>query len=172
LRVPGCGFELETRNSKLETGFSIVAAIFLLVVLALLGAFIVNIVGLQQSGQQLDVRGVRAYQAARAGLEWAAWQSLDPNNALNPAICTAVPTCPASPTTLPALAGSLAPFTVVVTCAETATTEGNREVRVFAVTAIATAGTPGNADYVSRELQARFSKCHDPTAAAPRCACG
>jgi MSHA biogenesis protein MshP len=163
------------RNPGRARGFSIVAAIFLVVVLALLGVFIVNVVGLQQSSQQLDVRGVRAYQAARAGVEWAAWQSLDPNstgNPVPPGTCGAVPTCPASPTTLPALAGSLAPFTVVVSCAETATTEGNREVRVFAVTSTATAGTPGNPDYVSREVQARFSKCHDPTAAAPRCACG
>ena len=55
-------------------------AIFLLVVLSLLGAFIVSVTGLQQSSQQLDVQGVRAYQAARAGIEWGAWQVLDPNN--------------------------------------------------------------------------------------------
>ena len=72
-------------------GFSIVTAVFLVVVLALLGAFIVNVVGLQESSTQLDVRGARAYQAARAGVEWAAWQTLDPNNALNPVSCTTVP---------------------------------------------------------------------------------
>ena len=158
-----------------QRGFSIVAAVFLIVVLALLGVFIVNVVGLQQSSQQLDVRGVRAYQAARAGIEWAAWQALDPNNVLNPVspgTCGNVPACPASPATLPALAGSLAPYTVVVPCTATGTTEGNREIRVFAITSTATAGTPGNPDYVSREVQARFSKCLDPTAAAPRCACG
>ena len=61
--------QLATRNWKLrERGFSIVTAIFLVVVLALLGAFIVSVTGLQQTSTQLDVQGVRAYQAARAGV--------------------------------------------------------------------------------------------------------
>jgi MSHA biogenesis protein MshP len=166
------------RDSKnvarvLQRGFSIVTAIFLIVVLALLGVYIVSITGLQQSGQQVDLQGVRAYQAARAGIEWAAYQALDPNNTLNPATCgTAFVTCPASPTTLPALAGSLSPFTVTVTCGETATTEGGREIRVFAITSTASTGTVGTTGYVNRQLQATLSKCHDSTAAAPRCACG
>jgi MSHA biogenesis protein MshP len=161
-----------------QGGFSIVTAIFLIVVLALLGVFIVSVVGIQQSSQQIDLQGVRAYHAARAGVEWAAFQVLDPNNAQNAADCTSgpgstpiMPACPASPTTLPALAGSLSPFTVTVTCSATATTEGNREIRVFAVTSTATAGTAGTPGYVNRQLQATLSKCHDPSATAPRCAC-
>ena len=55
-----------------QYGFSLPAAIFLLVVLALMGAVIVTVTGLQQSSQQLDVLGARAYQAARAGIEWGA----------------------------------------------------------------------------------------------------
>ena len=77
--------------SRRQRGFSIVTAIFLMVVLALLGAFIVSVTGLQQSSQQLDVQGVRAYQAARAGIEWGACQVLDPSNTLNAATCTARP---------------------------------------------------------------------------------
>src|SRR6267143_1352112 len=50
-----------------QTGFSIIAAIFLLVVLALLGALIASVTGMQQQSGQLDLQGVRAYQAARAG---------------------------------------------------------------------------------------------------------
>src|SRR5436190_4028339 len=95
-------------------GFSIVAAIFLLVVLALLGAAIVYVTGLQQSGHQLDILGARAYQAARAGIEWGAFQVLDPNNTIATA---ALPTC--SSTNLSGLAGSLASFTVTVTCTPT-----------------------------------------------------
>src|SRR5258708_39009726 len=90
-----------------QTGFSIVAAIFLLVVLALLGGFIISVTGMQQSSGQLDVLGVRAYQSARAGMEWGAWQVLDPNNTLNAGSCSPIvmPTCPASPTNLSSLAG-------------------------------------------------------------------
>jgi len=184
------GSKLETSNFKLETGFaqrgfSIVTAIFLLVVLALLGAFMLSVTGLQQSSLQLDVQGVRAYQAARAGIEWGAWQVLDPNHTLNPVTCSPVvlPGCPASPTNLSGLAGSFSPFTVTVTCSATInapTTEGNRNVGAYQIIATAcnqpSAGACPNASpasgYVERQLQATLSKCKDPTATAPRCACG
>ncbi len=169
-----------------QAGFSIIAAIFLLVVLALLAAFIASVTGMQQSSGQLDVLGARAYQSARAGMEWSAWQVLDPNNTLNAGSCSPIvmPTCPASPQNLPALAGSLSGFTVTVTCAQTAdTTEGNRNVRVFQIVATAcnqpSAGSCPNVPppvptngYVERQVQASLAKCKDSTAAAPRCACG
>jgi len=170
--------------SRRQYGFSIVTAIFLLVVLSLLGAFIVSVTGLQQSSQQLDVQGVRAYQAARAGIEWGAWQVLDPNNN-QPGVggTPNLPPCPASPTNLSGLAGSLSPFTVTVTCSETInspTTEGNRDVRAYQVIATAcnqpSAGACPNASpasgYVERQIQATLSKCKDPSATAPRFECG
>jgi MSHA biogenesis protein MshP len=173
---------ITSHASRRQRGFSIVTAIFLLVVLSLLGAFIVSVTGLQQSSQQLDVQGVRAYQAARAGIEWGAWQVLDPNNTLNPISCSPVvlPGCPASPTNLGGLAGSLSPFTVTVTCGATInapTTEGNREIGAYQIIATACNQPPcpnptPAAGYVERQLQATLSKCKDPTAAAPRCECG
>jgi len=168
-----------------QAGFSIVAAIFLLVVLALLGVFIASVTGMQQSSGQLDVLGVRAYQSARAGMEWGAWQVLDPNNNLPGFGGTAnLPPCPAS-INLTGLGGSLSSFTVTVTCSATInapTTEGNRNIGAYQI--IATAcnqpvvgpGTCPNptpaAGYVERQLQATLSKCKDPTAASPRFACG
>ena len=166
-----------------QRGFSTVAAIFLLVVLTLLGALIASITGVQQASSQLDLLGVRAYHSARAGMEWGARAVLDPGNTLNPATCAppVMPSCPVSPTNLAGLGGSLAPFTVTVTCAQSAdTTEGNRSVRVFSIVATACnqpAGgacpNPAPADgYVERQVQASLSKCKDPSAAAPRCDCG
>jgi MSHA biogenesis protein MshP len=171
-----------------HSGFSVVAAIFLLVVLAVLAVIIASVTGIQQASSQLDVLAVRAYHAARTGMEWGAWQVLDPNNNLNGADCTSGPgagpvmsDCPAPATNLPALAGSLQPFAVTVTCTRVSATEGNRDIRVFNVVATACnqpdggGACPGpatNADYVERQLQASFSKCWDRTAAAPRCACG
>jgi MSHA biogenesis protein MshP len=167
-----------------QRGFSIVTALFLLVVLSLLGAFIISVTGLQQSSQQLDVQGVRAYQAARAGIEWGAWQVLDPNNN-QPGVggTPNLPPCPASPTNLAGLAGSLSSFTVTVTCSATInapTTEGNRNVGAYQIIATAcnqpSAGACPNASpasgYVERQLQATLSKCKDPTAAGPRFECG
>lgn len=164
-------------------GFSTVVAIFLVLALAILGSCIASVVGLQQSSGQLDILGVRAYHSARAGMEWGARAVLDPANSLNAGSCAPanMPVCPAPSTNLSGLGGSLAPFTVTVACTQTAdTTEGNRKVRVFTVVASACNQPAGGAcpnpapaeGYVSRELQATFSKCTDPTAAAPRCACG
>ncbi|MDH3436804.1 MAG: agglutinin biogenesis protein MshP [Betaproteobacteria bacterium] len=167
-----------------QAGFSIVTAIFLIVVLALLGAFIVSVTGLQQSSSQLDVQGVRAYQAARTGIDWGAWQVLDPNNDLPGFGGTATPPpCPGATTNLPSLAGSLSFFTVTVTCSATTnspTTEGNRNVAAYQIVATAcnqpSAGSCPNpapaSGYVERQLQATLAKCKDPTAAAPRFACG
>lgn len=159
-----------------QRGVTIVTAIFLLVVLAMLGAFMLSVTSLQQSSTVLDVQGVRAYQAARAGVEWGAFQVLDPNNAIG---TSALPTCPASPTQL-TLAGSLSPFTVTVTCSATSTTEGNRNVGAYFIVATAcnqpSAGSCPNATpsagYLERQMQATLSKCKDPTAAGPKFACG
>jgi MSHA biogenesis protein MshP len=172
---------------SLHCGFSVVAAIFLLVVLATLAVIIASVTGIQQASSQLDILGARAYQAARAGVEWGAHRVLDPNNALNNgqpdcaqnAGLPFMSSCPVSPQNLPALAGSLAPFTVTVTCTLSAdTTEGNRNVRVFTITATACnqpgscPAVPASNEYVDRQIQATLSKCWDRTATAPRCACG
>ena len=182
-----------------QAGFSIIAAIFLLVVLALLAAFIASVTGMQQSSGQLDVLGVRAYQSARAGMEWGAYQVLDPNNTLNATDCTGATTKPTMPvcpgpggtTNLAAstLVGSLSPFTVTVRCTLTtpdaangnrSTTEGNRSIWVYQLVVDAcnqpTGGSCPNtltptSGYVSRQIAAVLSKCKDPTAAPPRCAC-
>lgn len=163
-----------------QRGLSIMTGVFLVVVLALLGAYMLSVTGMQQSSSQLDVQGARAYQAARAGMEWGAWQVLDPDNAIG---TPALPVCPASPTNLTGLAGSLSPFTVTVTCSATInapTTEGNRNVGAYQIIATAcnqpAAGACPNpapaAGYVERQIQATLSKCKDPTAAGPRFQCG
>lgn len=60
-------------------GFALVSAIFILVVLAALGAFMLSVSSSQQIGSALDVQGVRAYQAARAGIEWGLYRQLREN---------------------------------------------------------------------------------------------
>ena len=166
-----------------QRGFSIITAVFLIVVLSLLGAFIVSVTGLQLSSLALDVQGVRAYQAARAGMEWGAFQVLDPNNTQNAASCAtpAMPACPGGNLPAGTLAGSLSAFTVTIGCEQTVATEGNRNIWVYELVSTAcnqptgascpNTGTPA-AGYVDRRITAVFSKCKDPTALPPRCACG
>ena len=54
-----------------QTGFALLTAIFILVVLAGLGAAIMTVSSNQQISSAIDVQGARAYLAARAGVDWA-----------------------------------------------------------------------------------------------------
>jgi len=106
-----------TRFLRRSKGFSIISAIFIVVVLAALGAAILTVSTSQQLGAAVDLSGSRAYFAARAGLEWGAYQ-LNSSNAWNYA-APDTRACPAgsfNSFTLPAAATTLAPFTVTVKC--------------------------------------------------------
>jgi MSHA biogenesis protein MshP len=78
-------------EKKRAQGFAIVSAIFILVTLAALGAFIVTVATTQHAGNTLDLNGARAYYAARAGIEWGVAQT---GNAL---FCAANPTTTIGP---------------------------------------------------------------------------
>ena len=54
-----------------QRGFSLVGAIFLIVVLAALGAYIVTVTSVQHRIPALSIQGARAWFAALSGLEWA-----------------------------------------------------------------------------------------------------
>ena len=56
-------------SAQSQRGFSIVAGIFILVVLASLAGFIVSVSSTQNISFAQDSQGARAYQAARAGIE-------------------------------------------------------------------------------------------------------
>lgn len=59
-----------------QAGVGLVTAIFLLVVLAGLGVASVTLFTSQQAGANLDLEGAKAYQAARAGIEWGLYEQL------------------------------------------------------------------------------------------------
>ncbi len=108
-------------------GFTMVTAIFILVVLAALGAAIVTVSTSQQIGSALDVQGARAYQAARAGLEWGLYQRARNSS------CTDTPgvsfTFPDAPT--------LSDFTVTVICKPESDPGGFGGPTVYVITATA-----------------------------------
>ena len=140
------------RPSRREAGFVLPTAIFLLVVLAGLAAYMATLSRTSHISSALDVHGARAYQAARAGIEWAAWQVVDPQN------LQATPTpCPASPATL-TLGHTLAGFTLTVACERSLETDGAGTVAVYRITSTAAAGVAGEVDYVERRIEAVFSK--------------
>ena len=121
-------------------------AIFILVVLAALGAAMARFSSVQHVSYAMDVQGSRAYQAAKSGIEWAAWQAI--NNPTNYPCPTSG--SPSSFTlTFPALTG----FTTVVTCNSSTTTEGGNTITSYAITSKGYAGgSPGDPDYVERDI--------------------
>ena len=125
-------------------GFSIVSAIFLLVVLAVLGAFMVTFSTVQHTTSALDVRGAQAYQAARTGIEWGTYRVLR----------NSPPSCVGSK-----VLNDVASFVVTVECTASATyTEGVTPVTVYQITSTARSGTLGGIGYVERQLQATVSR--------------
>lgn len=138
-----------------EQGFSLVSAIFLLVVVAALGAFALTISTSQQQSQTLDLMGSRAYQAARAGIEWAAF-----NVAASPASSPA-PWAGCAPGAAVVVGGNLAAFSpVAVNCTAASHVEDTATIWVYDVSAVAaTAGAaPGGLNYVERDLGARLAR--------------
>lgn len=138
-----------------QRGFTLAAAIFLIVVLAALGAFIVTVSGLQHTSSARDVVGSRAFHAARSGIEWGAHKLLAPGGPL---------TCSDGTLTFPGT--TLADFTTSVECDESAGspyTDGANTVRVFLLVATACNqppcpnAAPGPA-YVERQLQATIAR--------------
>lgn len=128
-------------------GFGLVTAVFLLVVLAGLGAALVNLTAVQQTTSSLDIQGARAYQAARAGIEWGLYRQLRNDS------CVA-----ASSFVVPANG-----FTVTVQCILTVGPGTLQRYQLVAVAcnqpvggACTAAAVSNSPDYVRRRLQAEF----------------
>lgn len=109
-------------------GFAMVSALFILVVLAVLGAAMASISTRQQVGAAVEVNAARAYQAARAGLEWGAFTVLLPAPPAAPAV-DAPPACFGA--TNITLSGELSGFVVSVQCTRTGPTADGSTSRTF-----------------------------------------
>ena len=123
-------------------GFALVPALFLIVVVGLLAVVAVRITTAQQETVVLGLQQARALAAARAGIDWAAY------NALNGSCAGG---------TLNLAAASLAGYTVVVTCAATAYADGTGSFQAYSITATATFGNYGGADFARRVVRATFT---------------
>lgn len=141
------------RRARPHAGFTLVSVVFVLVVLALLGSALASVSLRQQLGSAAELEHARALQAARAGLEWAAFQVLR-----NPAPPAAAPACFGATNLTP---GGLDAFTVSVACTRTDGTDGATSLAFYRLVATAcnapsagacpATGTP-SATYVERQL--------------------
>lgn len=149
----------DARARAAPRGFALPAAVFLLVILSALAVYLVSVSTTQQMGSAMDIEGAKAYQAARAGIEWGAYQVMLPQP---PA---AAPACPAT-TTVFFTGTLLAGYTSTVTCASTTTDELGTAVTSYRITATACnqpagAGCPNpapGANYVERQLTMTTSR--------------
>lgn len=143
-------------SSRPQQGFAAIAAIFLVVILAALGAFMVTFSNTQQLTSAQDLQGSRAYWAARAGLEWGIGSVVASTN--TPPACPTSPT--ASTTTLSTTFDG--GFTVTVTCSRADYTEAsaaaNRFVFQFTSVATTSGGTVGSVGYIERSLSASMER--------------
>lgn len=137
---------------RFQRGFTAITAIFILVVLTALGAFILSVSTGQQIGSGLDVQGVRAYEAARSGVEWGLYQQLRDNSC-----ATSTSFVPTAPT--------LSAYTVTVKCTATAGTNGGPTVYEVQSWACNQPSGPGigtcpnnshSARYIERRLDVTF----------------
>jgi len=94
-----------------HAGFTLVSVLFIVVVLAALGGALAGISVRQQLGSAAELEGARALQAARAGLEWGAFQVLRV-----PAPPAAAPACFGSTSFAPPATPGM---TVTVSCTRT-----------------------------------------------------
>jgi MSHA biogenesis protein MshP len=127
-----------------QRGFSLVASIFILVVLGLLGAAMVTINSVQHTTVAQALQAAHAYEAARAGVEWAT------HRVVNDGACVANGNIAL---TDPVLAG----FQVTMNCASTSHQETNRCFNVYHLRASAQRSVLGNIDFVSRQIEAKVT---------------
>ena len=139
---------------RLQRGFSLISAIFLLVVIAALGAFALTLSTTQQQSAALDVLGARGYQAARAGVEWGAYQVLQNPAGIN---------CPvggaSNPVAMPAAPSTLAIFAVDVSCwGDAPVSEAASTVTLYRLVSTATQGVPATPNYVERQMSVTIAQ--------------
>ncbi len=121
-----------------QRGFGLVAALFLIIVIAGVVAAMARMAVSQSATISLALQQARAYQAARAGLDWG----------ISRAVASDTPMCE-----------SLSFFqvdgySIRVECAQTSALDGGRTVTFYALISTAEYSVLGNPDYSFRKVNA------------------
>ena len=138
-------------RKRAQDGFAAIAAIFLVVVLAALGGFMLSFSNTQHLSSAQDLQGSRAYWAARGGLEWAVVE-------IPPAGLATLDAC-----TVTAPPATIDGFTIVIGCtkatyADTGATTGVAPTAIFQFTVTASTGTVGSIGYADRSVSASVER--------------
>jgi MSHA biogenesis protein MshP len=133
------------KTPRHAAGFTTIAAVFIVVVLAALGAFMLTFSNTQHLTSATDLQGSRAYRACQAGVQWMAGKLAVDHSA-----------CPAASATF-----TVDDFSVTATCALNtyneggAVSAGGADINVFWISSTATQGSSvGGMAYVERNCVA------------------
>jgi MSHA biogenesis protein MshP len=136
------------RNLSRQSGFALPIAIFLLVVLGGLSAWLMRLTGATLAQEGLELEGARAFQAAATGLEAGIYAARVGGSCASQTLT---------------FTGELARFTSTVSCASSTADEGGTPLTFFAITSTAcnqpAAGacpnpTPSLPEYAERQMRA------------------
>ncbi|MFC5301504.1 hypothetical protein [Azospira restricta] len=140
-------------RAQRQSGASLVAAIFLLLLFGALAAYMLWFGSLQQRSTALDVTGARALQAARAGVEWGMYRLRRDHD------CTAA-------SSFALASSSLSDFNVTVACTQFAdTNQQGVPVKLYEIVATACneaacpSAVPGE-NYAERVVSV-LAPCHE-----------
>ena len=130
---------------RADSGFALVTAIFLLVVLFALGVFMLTLSGAQQATPQQSLLATRVYYGAKAALDWGIQRAI------------AAGSCPGtgSPTSFALTGAGLTGVNVTVVCTDGGLTHTGGAV--YRITSTAVTGTYGALDYAQRRMEATVS---------------
>jgi Tfp pilus assembly protein PilX len=134
------------RDPARQRGFSAITAVVLIVLFALIGAYMATLSGTQSLSTTTSLGSMQAWFAAHSGVEWAIFRVLNDNN------CAAV-----NGTTLTLTESGAEGYAVDLTCTATSYTEGPNTYNVYALTSSASRGTTGQVGYVSRVITTRVT---------------
>jgi len=129
------------RADKTNAGFSVPAALFIVLILAGLAAFLITISSGQQLGHAQDVLGSRALQAARSGADWGVYQVLNTAGDVSAnnfhSNCSSG-SASATMASLPGIPG----LTIQVSCSSRPYTEGAESFHAYQIVATACTSNP------------------------------
>ena len=139
------------RTPARSAGAALVSAIVLIIVLAALGAAMMNLSNVEHDTATKSMLSTRVYYGAKTGLEWAIQQAISEPVATAPARCIGFS---GGGTTFAPSAPGLSGVSVTVICDPSTHGAGNF---TYYITSVARTGTAGSLSYAERQMGATVS---------------
>lgn len=128
-------------NIKYQSGISIVTAIFLVVILALMGTGMVSLLTTSQQSISQEISSAKAYMAGRSCLQWGMYQAIyDSDPWLN------------NPNIITFTSGNL----VNTQCSNTINVINSDGLTFFDINATASYGSVADPEFSQREMRLQF----------------